>query len=178
MMQMLSAAGLPVMTDLQRQPDEDNPEGYFEWEEIRNLRRNPAILRASHGKVVKIVSMLLPSLPAGNRYRVIFMDRPVEEVAASQQKMLRNRDTAIREFATGRVVEVLRRHRAAILAGLQKSPHFENLIVDYPALVTSPKDWVPRIAEFLGGVPESARMYSAIRPALHRNRRSDLSRAS
>ena len=39
MMQILRAGGIEPMTDSQRAADEDNPEGYWEWEEIRSSRR-------------------------------------------------------------------------------------------------------------------------------------------
>lgn len=35
MMQMLQAGGVPLLTDGERTPDEDNPEGYLEWEPIK-----------------------------------------------------------------------------------------------------------------------------------------------
>ena len=169
MMQMLSAAGVTVMTDAERGPDTDNPEGYFEWEEIRNVGQDPGILRKAEGRTVKVVSMLLPALPANNRYRVIFMDRPVAEVAASQSRMLENRGAAGTD--PERVTRALSSHRERILNGLKLSANFEVLIVDYPGLVREPKQWVPRIAEFLGCVPEASRMYGAIRPELYRNRK-------
>jgi len=34
MMQILGAGGIPVMTDGKRAADEDNPEGYWEWERM------------------------------------------------------------------------------------------------------------------------------------------------
>lgn len=169
MMQMLAAAGVPVMTDAERKPDEDNPEGYFEWEEIRNVAGDPGILRKAAGKTCKVISMLLPALPPDNRYRVIFMDRPVAEVAESQRKMIERRGTQA-AADPGRLARELALHRDRILNGLRRSRHFEVLVVDYPGLIREPEKWVPRIAEFLGGVPEPARMYEAIRPALYRNR--------
>ncbi len=109
MMQMLAAAGVPVMTDSERRPDDDNPEGYLEWEEIRGVARDPEILRKAEGRAIKVISALLPVLPANNRYKVIFMDRPVTEVAASQQKMLERRGAAAADIA--RVMQALSRHR-------------------------------------------------------------------
>jgi hypothetical protein len=170
MMQMLATAGMPVMTDSERRPDDDNPEGYFEWEEIRNVGTNPGILQKADGRVVKVISMLLPALPANNRYRVIFMDRPVAEVAASQAKMLDNRGTTRVDTDPEKMRQALKGHRQRILAGLKRSPNFEVLVVDYPGLVREPEAWASRISAFLGNVPEPSKMASVVRPALYRNR--------
>jgi hypothetical protein len=37
MMQMPAAAGLPIMADGERAADPDNPEGYYEWERIKQV---------------------------------------------------------------------------------------------------------------------------------------------
>lgn len=170
MLRMLESAGVPVMTDGERRADVDNPEGYYEWEEIRNVGRDPGILGKLDGRAVKVISMLLPDLPANNRYRVIFMDRPVAEVAASQRKMLQHRGTWTADADPERLAQALGQHRGQILRGLARSKQFDVLIVDYPGLIRSPEQWVPRIVEFLGGVPEPSRMYGVIRPELYRNR--------
>jgi predicted AlkP superfamily phosphohydrolase/phosphomutase/tetratricopeptide (TPR) repeat protein len=169
MMQMLHAGGIPVMTDELRGPDQGNPAGYFEWAPIKGLAEHPEIVEEADDKAVKIVSMLLPALPKGNKYKVIFMDRPVEEVFASQQKMI-GADNPAQTSAPGRMIEMLRSHRRGILEALKRTKGFELLIVSYPDLVRNPVEWIPRIVDFLGGVPDSNAMAEAIQPALYRNR--------
>ena len=44
MMQMLEAGGLPAMTDGQRIADVDNPQGYYEWEPIKQIAKKPELL--------------------------------------------------------------------------------------------------------------------------------------
>src|SRR5579863_8288172 len=83
MMQMLAAGGMPVLSDGERQPDSDNPRGYFEWELIKLLPQQPGCIAEAEGKAVKIISQLLFALPPGREYRVIFMQRPLAEVFAS-----------------------------------------------------------------------------------------------
>ena len=93
MMQMLYAAGLPVITDQLRTADEDNPKGYFEIERIKGLyqENDKSWLVDYKGKAVKIISFLLLHLPAKINYKVIFMERDLDEILASQKKMLQNR---------------------------------------------------------------------------------------
>ena len=106
MMQMLAAGGLPVLSDGERKADTDNPRGYLEWERIKQLPKEPSLIAEAEGKVVKVISQLLLSLPDGHEYRVVFMQRPLPEVLKSQDEMLRRRgrmSAAIR--AIGRGVE-------------------------------------------------------------------------
>jgi len=168
MMQMLAAAGIPVMTDGERVADADNPEGYYEWERIKQVGRRPEILREAAGKALKVIAPLLARLPARHHYKVIYMDRPIAEVVASQQRMLANRG---RSGATDpqTMSRLLTTFRESTLRLLNRTPHFEVLIVDYPDLVRNPGEWIERIAQFAGGI-DAAAMARAIRPELHRNR--------
>ena len=82
MMAMIEAAGLPVMTDQQREADIDNPKGYFEYERIKDLEKetDKSYVREGRGKVLKVISFLIKDLPDDNDYRVIFMRRDLGEV--------------------------------------------------------------------------------------------------
>jgi predicted AlkP superfamily phosphohydrolase/phosphomutase/tetratricopeptide (TPR) repeat protein len=168
MMQMLAAAGVPVLTDGERAPDPDNPEGYYEWERIKQLGRRPEILREAAGKALKVIAPLLAQLPARHHYKVIFMDRPIAEVVESQRRMLANRGNA-----GGSDPETMSRllstFRESTLRLLDRAKHFEPLIVDYPDLVRNPARWLDQIAQFVGNV-DPADMARAIRPDLYRNR--------
>jgi hypothetical protein len=93
MMQMLQAGGIAVVTDSVRTPDDSNPKGYFELEAVKDLDKGipPGWLGGARGKAVKIVSSLVRWLPETNNYQVIFMQRNLDEVIASQNKMLIDR---------------------------------------------------------------------------------------
>ena len=88
MMQMLSHGGLEVLTDNVRTADVDNPRGYYELEQAKRVRADASWLPDARGKVVKMVSQLLYDLPPTERYRIIFMERDLEEMLASQERML------------------------------------------------------------------------------------------
>ena len=93
MMQMLVAGGISPLSDGERKADTDNPRGYLEWERIKQLPDDPGLISEGEGKVVKVISRLLLALPSGHEYRVIFMQRPLPEVLASQDAMMRRRGT-------------------------------------------------------------------------------------
>jgi len=67
MMQILRAGGIEPLTDAKRAADEDNPEGYWEWEAIKKLPEDPWLIEAAEGKAVKVISALLPNLPGKHR---------------------------------------------------------------------------------------------------------------
>ena len=61
MMKMLDAAGIPIMTDAVRSADVDNPKGYFEFERVKDLEKDPdrSWVAEARGKALKVISWLL-----------------------------------------------------------------------------------------------------------------------
>lgn len=170
MMQILQAGGLPLMTDGHRTADEDNPEGYWEWEEIKKLPKDPRILEKAKGKAVKVVSALMPSLPGKHRYKILYMVRPSAQVVDSQWAMLARQGKQPRSEKP-HLIETQEHHSRQIREILNKSDRVELLEIDYPALVADPQPTLARIAEFLGeGFQNSPQVAACIRPALYRQR--------
>jgi hypothetical protein len=171
LMKMLEAGGLQVVTDGLRPADEDNPKGYYEVERIKDLaqEKDKRYLADARGKVVKVISFLLKSLPANLNYRVIFIRRNLDEVLASQAKMLARRGEAD-DTTAERMRELLESDvwRAGYL--LRHAPQFDSLEVQYAELVAQPREHARRIAEFLGGALDVDAMAAAVDPALYRNR--------
>lgn len=180
MMQLLHAAGVPLQCDGVRAADVDNTEGYFEWEAIKTLPKNPRVLDEARGRAIKVISLLLPALPRQHHYKIIFMQRPVEEVAASQLKMLQRRFPGKTHTSTAKMTETLRSHRDETLGMLRRIQGIELLEVSYPDLVREPAAWLPRLAAFLGPrwtfAPEKAA--AVVKPELHRQRLSGPNRAN
>ena len=93
MMRMVGAGGLRLLTDGVCAADHDNPVGYFEFERVKQFEKgDTGWLPDARGRAVKIISALLVHLPRGHRIyiRVLFMRRDVEEVLASQRRMVAN----------------------------------------------------------------------------------------
>ena len=91
MMQMLRSGGLEVVTDEIRKADEDNPRGYFELERVKKLKEDKFWLSECVGKAIKVISVILFDLPSHYNYKIIFMQREIEELLASQKLMLQRR---------------------------------------------------------------------------------------
>ena len=170
MMQILRAGGIPVMTDGKRTADEDNPEGYWEWEEIKTLPKNPDILAQAKGKALKVISALLPALPRLHRYKIIFMARPVEQVVESQWAMLA-RQGKLPGSDKQRMAGAMEQHRQSIRKVFANSDRVAFLEISYPDLVRDPLPVIGELARFLGDrfTPGQAVM-ACIKPGLHRQR--------
>ena len=149
MMQMLSAGGLPVLSDNIRAADEDNARGYFEWEKIKQLPKNPGCIAEADGKVVKVVSALLPALPGAFSYRIIFMQRPLTEVVASQSAMIARRGTSGAPLRETELLGVFEKHLRQIAAWLETQPHIQACRVEYGQVLRDPIGEAQRVALFL-----------------------------
>ncbi len=170
MMRMLEAGGLPILSDGLRAADPDNPEGYYEFERVKQLDKgDTAWLAEADGKAVKVISALLEYLPASYRYRVLFMNRRMGEILASQRKMLERRGEST-TVDDEQLAAILEKHVRKVKAWLSTQPHFCLLDVDYNAMMVDPRPYVSRINRFLDGLLDEARMVAVINPALYRNR--------
>ncbi len=149
MMQMLVAGGMAALSDGERRADADNPRGYFEWERIKQLPRDPNCIVEAEGKVVKVISRLLLSLPAGHDYRVLFVQRPMPEVLASQDEMLRRRGTYKEGADPVVIAAAFEKHLREVYAWLDATSYVQWLPVSYRDILSQPIEAAQRIVEFL-----------------------------
>ena len=170
MMKMLAEGGLPILTDEVRGADDDNPNGYFELETVRKLKEgNFEWLKEADGKVVKVISALLENLPQQYSYKIIFMERALKEVLASQKKMLDHRGT-ISKVSDEEMEQQLHKHLSAIRPWLVRQPNIDVLYVNYNALISKPELLCERIEEFLESPLDQKKMLSVPTEKLYRNR--------
>lgn len=169
-MQMLAAGGVPPMTDHEREPDADNPRGYFEFERVKQLKTDKSWLDDATGRAVKVIHMLLTELPDDRDYRVLFMRRDIGEVVVSQRTMLARSGRAGAGLAPDRLAEIYRQQLAALERWLSTHPRFAVLDVRYADLIADPLSWAGRIAAHIGGDVDARAMAGAVDPSLYRNR--------
>ncbi len=169
MMQMLDQGGVPVVTDHVRTADTDNPRGYYEYEQVKAIKRDTSWLPATRGKAFKMVSQLLYDLPPAETYRVIFMERDLDEVLLSQEKMLTRLGRTPAPRAQMRGAFAL--HLERLYDWLARQTNMTVVRVRYRDLVESPREQVEQIRVFLGGAVDVERMVQAVDPSLYRNRK-------
>jgi hypothetical protein len=174
MMQMLHAGGLQIATDAVRTADESNPKGYFELEAVKELDKGapPGWLPGARGKAVKVVSSLLRWLPESYDYQVIFMQRNLDEVIASQDRMLAQRGVPQDASEHDRIRQLYQAHVEETLRLLRRRRCFSTLVVDYGETLAHPERIARRLDRFLAAQLDVNRAAAAADPALYRNRRT------
>ena len=170
MMKMLEEGGIPILTDAIRGADDDNPNGYYEFELVKKLPegRHQWLADANH-KAVKIISALLEYLPANYRYKIIFMEREPREILASQQKMLANRNEKS-EINDAKMQEQFQKHLAAIKYWLARQPNMDVMYVDYNKMISKPENYCQAIADFIAIPMDVSKMLAVPNERLYRNR--------
>jgi hypothetical protein len=170
MMQMLDQGGLPVVTDNIRTADTDNPRGYYEYEQVKKIKEDIGWLPATRGKVFKMISQLLYNLPATERYRVIFMERNMDEMLCSQDKMLER--LGRKGAPHDQIKQSYGMHVEKLRDWLARQKNIRVLYVRYNELVEQPTEQAERVSQFLDGKPSVAGMVQAVDPSLYRNRKT------
>lgn len=172
MMKILSQGGLLPVTDELRTADEDNPEGYFELESVKQMAAgNVAWVADAGGKVVKVISALLEFLPSDYSYKVIFMEREIKEILASQRKMLarRNKESSIDD---AEMEAQFRKHLSVVKPWLARQPHMDVKYVSYNALMSTPEPLCRQVRDFIGMDLDLEKMLAVPSKELYRNRAS------
>jgi LPS sulfotransferase NodH len=171
MMKMLEATGIEPLTDHQRQADEDNPKGYYEFERVKKLKDgDTAWLPMVGNKAVKVISALLQHLPPEYEYRVIFMQRELSEVLASQRRMLENRDEDPDAVSDEQMAQLFVRHLQQVDAWLAAQSNIQRLDVNYNQLLRDPFPLLAQVNTLLGGKLDVEKMAAIIDPDLYRQR--------
>ncbi|MEC8630949.1 MAG: sulfotransferase family protein [Pseudomonadota bacterium] len=170
MMRMLEAGGISPVVDGERKANADNPMGYYEFEPVKALKEDSSWVADSTGQAVKVIYKLVYDLPNNVPYRIVFMQRDIEEVLSSQEKMMRRdgldpdtigRDLLYNLFQT----DVMDFRRWAEVQG-----NIQIMYADYRRMVDEPEEMSRHIAEFLGQDLDIPAMASVVDPDLYRNR--------
>jgi len=171
MMQMLAAGGMPVLTDARRAADVDNPRGYFEFEPVKTTQHDASWLGEASGKAVKMVHLLLMSLPPGRDYRVVFMRRDLDEVVTSQRKMLDRLALAGAKLSNDQLKALYADQIDKVLRWMAERRHFRVIEISYAALIRDPAAAASKVNAALSGNLDERAMVTAVDPALYRNRK-------
>jgi hypothetical protein len=171
MMSMLEAGGMSLLTDALRIADENNPKGYYEFERVKKLREgDTAWVSQAEGKVVKVISFLLKDLPTGYDYKIIFMQRKMEEILASQNKMLRVRGEETDAGADPALSLTFEKHLIQIREWLKNQARMSVYYVRYNDLLANPHSHLQDLQEFLDIPLQQEKMLQIIDGNLYRNR--------
>jgi len=173
MMQMLAAGGMPILSDGVRTPDASNPRGYFELEKVKRLATDRSWLAEAQGKAIKVIAHLMPHLAPEFQYKVILMDRELEEVLASQQSMLERLGRPDSTATHRALAAAFERQLADVPKVVARLAVAEMLTVGYRDAIDRPAEVAGKVAEFLGEHRlDTLAMAEAVERSLYRERRA------
>lgn len=170
MMRMLDQGGVPAFIDRERVADIDNPNGYYEFERVKALPEDKDWLHDAIGHAIKVIYKLVYELPSDHSYRVVFMARPIDEVMASQNKMLSRSEIVVSEADTAQFAALFKADLQAFRSWVAEQSHVEILYVDYREVLEETEAAAAKIGQFLGADLDMAAMSAVVNPELYRNR--------
>ena len=172
MMAALEAGGMTLITDHIRCADGNNPKGYFEFEQVKKLPHGEiSWLKNAQGKAVKVISALLKYLPDTYRYKVLFLERDIEEILASQKRMLERTGTKeehpISDVDMG---QALQDHVAQVKSWIKEQDWVQMFPVRYNLILQNPQKEFLKVVNFLELPLDVLSMVKIVDPALYRER--------
>ncbi|MBS3782484.1 MAG: sulfotransferase [Candidatus Thermoplasmatota archaeon] len=170
MMQMLDEGGIEPLTDKERGPDEDNPKGYYEYERVKQLPDYTEWLEEAKGKSVKVLGELIKHLPGDYYYKIVFMERNLDEIIESQTKMLERKGEDPDDISKDELRETFKNYRKILKQQISASPNMEVIYVSYNDIMSHPEPVVESISAFFEGELDTTEMLSVIDEDLYRNR--------
>ncbi len=173
MMQMLEKGGMPILTDGVRKPDDNNQNGYYEYEKVKGLMKDNSWLDEAEGKVVKVISGLLSFLSDNHEYKIILMRRDIEEVLSSQAKMLERLGTS-QKVDPGILKMTFEKQFEMVRTMMLKKENMQFVEISYRDLVLAPENEIKKINGFFGNIFNQEIMITAIDKTLYREKKLDL----
>ncbi len=171
MMQMIASGGLPALTDGKRRADEDNLRGYYEYEKVKGLSKKSSWLPEAKGRSIKVVAQLLKNLPVIRdlKYRVIFMERPLNEVLPSQRTMLKRTGKGKAGLSDDRLKQVFSAQvkQTKLMLSARKVP---TVFLNYNDVLKDPLRSASVINKFLGDRLDEHKMADAVVPEMKRQK--------
>ena len=172
MMSALEAGGMDLLTDGLRRADINNPKGYNEFENVKKLAKGETDwIESAEGKVIKVISALLNFLPENYQYRVIFMERDIDEIMASQQRMLkRSGINAQSSTSENEIRKSYVQHIGEVKTWLTDSEWIRAIFVSYNDILHNPERNFREVARFLDNLVDPDAMAKVVDYSLYREK--------
>jgi hypothetical protein len=165
LMQMLSAGGLKVYSDDNRLPDEHNPKGYFEFQELTSPFDYPKLLSHKEFDVFNITYPLITELSHHMNFKVISMERDLQNVIYSQNKM-KGAQSENLDFGLSAGLSQL---RETCDRWLETQSNVSFLKLNYEDVLDNPTKEVEKVCQFLGVKLNVNSMLKSVEPKLNRS---------
>lgn len=170
MMKILEVGGMEIVTDIIRKVNEDNPHGYYEYEKVKEIKEDASWLKETRGKAFKMISQLLYDLPSNENYKVIFMKRKMNEILASQSKMLERMGSSKDGISDEKMGEFFDKHLSKIIDWIEGRKYIDVLYIDYNDFLINPDEHIKTLNRFLNYKLNEGKAVKVIDKSLYRNR--------
>ena len=170
MMQLLKAGGLEILTDGITAADESNPNGYLEFEPVKNSFKDNSWMSQANGKVVKVVAPLLKTLSGKYNLKILFMERDIFEIVSSQNDMLlrKNKSKTKDNSFDLRLMDAFKLMLKESKQWMSKHNQVEVFFIDHRNLIENPSVEIKKINRFMDGVLNEEAMEKVVDPSLYR----------
>ena len=168
MMHMLQAGGIDLVDDDKRPADQHNPNGYFEFEKVKSLEENNSWIGDYKGKAIKILFHLLKFLPKDLNYKIIFMQRDLNEVLFSQDKMLKNYGKPVQQD-NDQIKSIFENELQEVKMWVNNQKNMDIIFIQYNEAITATNEVVSNIENFLMKKLDSEKMSFVVTPVLSSN---------
>lgn len=166
MMQMLDKGGMKLLTDNNRKADKSNPKGYYEYDPVMSIHKNNDWLYLAKNKSIKVVAPLLKFLDPKYRYKIVFMNRDLNEVVQSQQKMIGKDPKTLPLHLFENYKKLLK----SIEIWKDKEPGVELIYINYKDTLNHTDKVINKINSFIGVDLKKEAMIGCVDKSLYRNK--------
>ena len=105
-----------------------------------------------------MVSELLYNLPLDRKYKIVFMNRKMAEILASQKKMLGRKQVHNPDADDKEMTEIFNKHLEEIKSWLALQDNLDVLYVSYNDIIKNPEGIARKVNRFLGEGLNARRM--------------------
>lgn len=170
MMQILDSGGIPIAFTESRKADTNNPKGYYELEGgkiINALMKGTFPMQTYQGRFIKITAYGLSFLPSTGGYKIIYMERNLDEVLDSMEKM-----SHVIDMSREETKQSFKRLNEKVKKEIQTKENIDVLFINYNEMLKDSQPNVRKICEFIGPYDfDTAKMISVVDTQLYRQRR-------
>lgn len=170
MMQLLEAGGLPVFTDSLRTADDNNKKGYYEHEAVKIIHKDSSWMKNAVNKTVKVVSHLLPNLPMRYKYKIVFMERDLNEVVTSQSKMLQNLGKLEQNSTHYSIESSFNQTNEKVKNWIHGKQNIDVLFINYKDAIEKSDETIKQLNLFFNSALETDKMHSIVDKNMYRTK--------
>jgi len=137
---------------------------------VKKIKDDTDWLKETRGKAFKMISQLLFELPSNENYKVIFMKRKMNEILASQRKMLERMGNSKDDVSDEKMGEFFDKHLSKIIDWIEGRKYIDVLYIDYNDFLINPDEHIKKLNRFLNYKLNEEKAVKVIDKSLYRNR--------